>query len=417
MSIIRFMAQNFKRLEVAEIEPDEHLNIISGKNAAGKSSVLEAIMYAFAGPTREIPKPIRDGENKARIVIETDEYTITRVITPSGQKLTVTTRQGSEVSSPQKFLDKLFNTVAIDPVRFTLLDAKDQVRTLIRATGLEEQLEILENQRQNAFNERTLQNRVVKEKEALKKQFRDEYPEGDLVSAADVTRELQEAYDHNRGIEEKRARLSKIGEEGTAVKNRLNLVTAEIKKLMEEQESLQLQLGSLRGDYEVTASEVSEATPVDTDEIQAKLANLEQRNSLIREREQRDHNEALLTEARTNSELLTEVIETIDKRKLELLQTSSIGIPLEIRDDQLYFKGNPLKQCSSAEQIKVSAAIAMRLQPKVKVIIIREGSLLDESSLKALSAIAIKHGYQLWVERVDDSGEVGIVIEEGKVKE
>lgn len=417
MSIIRFMAQNFKRLEVAEIEPDEHLNIISGKNAAGKSSVLEAIMYAFAGPTREIPKPIREGENKARIVIETDEYTITRVITPSGQKLTVTTKQGSEITSPQKFLDKLFNSVAIDPVRFTLLDAKEQVKTLIRATGLEQELDQLETQRQNAFNERTLQNRVVKEKEALKKQFREEYPEGDIVSAADITKELQEAYDHNRVIEEKMSKLTRIDEEGKTVKTRLAVVAAEIQKLMEEQKKLQAELVSLRGDYEVIAKEVSEATPRDIDTIQAKLANLEQMNAYIREREQRDLNEALLTEARTNSELLSQSIEEIDRKKLELLQTSNIGIPLEIRDDQLYFKGNPLKQCSSAEQIKVSAAIAMRLQPKVKVIIIREGSLLDESSLKALSTIATKYGYQLWVERVDDSGEVGIVIEEGRVKE
>ena len=47
---------------------------------------------------------------------------------------------------------------------------------------------------------------------------------------------------------------------------------------------------------------------------------------------------------------------------------------------------------------------------------IRDGSLLDEDSLRAIAEWAEKNDYQLWIEKVDTTGKVGIVIEDGQVK-
>ena len=47
---------------------------------------------------------------------------------------------------------------------------------------------------------------------------------------------------------------------------------------------------------------------------------------------------------------------------------------------------------------------------------VRDGSLLDEESLKLLQDMAVSEDFQLWIERVDTSGKVGVVIEDGKVK-
>jgi len=48
MQIVRIKAENFRNLENVEIFPDEKLNIITGKNAQGKTNLLEAI-WLFTG--------------------------------------------------------------------------------------------------------------------------------------------------------------------------------------------------------------------------------------------------------------------------------------------------------------------------------------------------------------------------------
>ena len=80
------------------------------------------------------------------------------------------------------------------------------------------------------------------------------------------------------------------------------------------------------------------------------------------------------------------------------------------------FVGIPFGQCSSAEQLRVSVAMALAMNPKLKVLLIRDGSLLDENSLKILSEMAEASDAQVWMERVSKGGEVSVIIEDGEVK-
>jgi len=52
----------------------------------------------------------------------------------------------------------------------------------------------------------------------------------------------------------------------------------------------------------------------------------------------------------------------------------------------------------------------------LRIVRVRDGSLLDEDSMKVLSDMAEKNDVQVWIERVDSSGRVGIVLEDGEVK-
>lgn len=63
--IVRLTAENVKRLVAVEIRPnpDGNLVIVGGRNAAGKSSVLDAIMFALAGKKALPAKPIREGKS------------------------------------------------------------------------------------------------------------------------------------------------------------------------------------------------------------------------------------------------------------------------------------------------------------------------------------------------------------------
>ena len=88
---------------------------------------------------------------------------------------------------------------------------------------------------------------------------------------------------------------------------------------------------------------------------------------------------------------------------------------LSLGDGEVMLNELPFEQASDAERLKVSIAIAMAMNPKLRVIRIRDGSLLDENSMKAIAEMAHEGGYQFWVERVETSGKVGIVLEDGEV--
>lgn len=61
--LISLEAENFKRLKAVRIEPNGNgITVISGNNANGKSSVLDAIQAAIGGKRATPEKPIRDGQ-------------------------------------------------------------------------------------------------------------------------------------------------------------------------------------------------------------------------------------------------------------------------------------------------------------------------------------------------------------------
>jgi ABC-type histidine transport system ATPase subunit len=89
---------------------------------------------------------------------------------------------------------------------------------------------------------------------------------------------------------------------------------------------------------------------------------------------------------------------------------------LGISDTGVTYNDIPFGQLSSSEQLKVSLAIAMALNPKLKVIRITDGSLLDKENMEIIKKMAEEKDYQVWVEKVSDEGEIGFYIEDGEVK-
>lgn len=62
MKIINLKAENFKKLEAVDITPEGSTVVLTGANAQGKSSVLDAIWAAFSGRfAKSVKKPIKDG--------------------------------------------------------------------------------------------------------------------------------------------------------------------------------------------------------------------------------------------------------------------------------------------------------------------------------------------------------------------
>ena len=57
----------------------------------------------------------------------------------------------------------------------------------------------------------------------------------------------------------------------------------------------------------------------------------------------------------------------------------------------------------------------MAEKPTIRILRITHGESLDDNTFTMYRKMADEHGYQLIVEKVDTSGKLGIVLEEGEV--
>jgi hypothetical protein len=107
-----------------------------------------------------------------------------------------------------------------------------------------------------------------------------------------------------------------------------------------------------------------------------------------------------------------------ERTKTKTAAIAAAKMPIEglaLEGGRVLFKGIPLDQASSAEQLRVSTAIAMSSNPELRVIRIKDGSLLDPDGMTMLKGMAKENDFQIWIERVADSDPIAIVIEDGNV--
>lgn len=390
MKIVGLKAENFKRLKAVELSPDGTTVVIAGRNAQGKSSVLDAIWAALAGKNgvKEVVRPIRDGESRAAVVIELDELRVERKWTPSGSTLTVGPRDGkSKFNSPQRILDDLIGQLSFDPLAFAEADARTQRAELLRISGLQDQVDELDRQYQATFEERTDVNRELK-------RFR-----AQLDAIPDSAREPVEKVDVT----------ALVGQLGTArrrqeLADEWTRLNAEITRLQTRRSEVELEGRRLVGvdPVEVIEQQIADGCAIN------QAAEMHRRwVELANE----------VSDAEQTSAGLSSTLAEVNAAKAHILTTAPLPVDgLGVDDDGVTYRGVPLVQASAAERLKVSVGMAMAANPQVRVICIKDASLLDPDSRQLLADMAAEHDFQVWYEVVGDGGPTGIVIEDGEVQ-
>lgn len=396
--IIKLTSENVKRLHAVEITPDGSMIVIGGKNGAGKTSILDSIEYALGGKGSIPDVPIRTGEDKARVVVETEELVITRTFTKTGSYLKVANRDGMQATSAQAMLDKLTGTLTFDPVEFSRMGRKRQKATLSRLIGLD--FSELEAERKEAYEARTAINSQAALSKARLGEMTPTYPdipEEEIDVAEAGKQDLEDAIRHNAEIDE----LSAV------VATEVDRITALENELQECRKALERNTKALEG-----------AEKIDATALQSKIDEATALNARIRSNQDRRREQAAFDDLRIQSVGLTEDIDAIDYNKSQKLSEAEFPVAdLSFDVDGVLLNGLPLDQASGAEQLRVSTAMGFALNPELKVLLIRDGSLLDDDSLALVAGMADEAGGQVWIERVGEGDEVSVVIEDGQVKE
>jgi hypothetical protein len=104
----------------------------------------------------------------------------------------------------------------------------------------------------------------------------------------------------------------------------------------------------------------------------------------------------------------------LEESKTSLLASVPVaGLSVDASQRVLY-NGVPVSELSTAEKVKVGAAIAVSQNPKAKIILVDDASLLDQDNLALLQKVC--EGFQIWIVKNDSTGDEGFYIEEGYMK-
>lgn len=415
-TVTNLVVEEFKRVTDVEIVPDTDTPtvIITGRNAQGKSSVLDALEAVFTGlDKRKTPRPIHEGKLAARIVAETQDLVITRTFHDKDgavkTTLTVSAKDGAKYGSPQKMLDELYGQVTVDPWEFATMSAKDQRATLLSLVDLPFKLDEIDAQRAAKFAKRTDANREVKnltaQVEAAKAQLPPTDAKTEEVSAGDLIARIQTASAHDRAVKDAGDRADEYEEEVTTLERRL----ARVKTLRDEAVAEVARLAAVESE--------------DAEELTEQLSTIEESNRQAREAAQaRARFEALVSAQRDAVDVATDLdtaITLIDQRKENGLAAASFPVPgLSFSEDGILYQGQPFEQASTAEKIRVSFAVATAKPGTIRVVLIRNAESLDSSNLELIGKLAEDAGFQVWCERVQETRELGVFhLEDGRLSQ
>lgn len=424
MHIIKLTAENVKRLKAIEITPEGNLVVIGGMNDQGKTSTIDSIAMAFGGKKYIPAKPVRKGTKKAKIVAETEDLIITRTMTEEGGgTLKVGTKDGKLYQSPQAILDALTGQLTFDPLLFSRMKPDKQLETLKELVGLD--FTKLEGQRYALYNNRAEVNKEGKRLVAILESMT-EYPEApkEEILVSGLMKELENRREHNKKIDEEKKALETFQAKNVIQSKKITDIGKNIKELEWEISNLQKKEAELQFDFKERGKaeaekkeQIENMVEANTQEITDQIISAEEINRKVRSNQKRNETENDVNQLREKSQKLTDEINIIDSEKEFQLSEAEFPIDnLSFNEDGVLFNDIPFDQLSSSEQLKISTAMGFAMNPKLKVLLIRDGSLLDNDNLKLLAEMAEKEDAQIWLEKVGEGKEVSVIIEDGTIK-
>lgn len=456
--------QNVKRLRFVQLDKndlDSPVVVLEGKNAQGKTSIIDALAMAVCGQGAMPDNPIREGEETASVVLKTtDDYKIERRISKvkTGKnkgalktELRVWDKSGNIVAQPQTFLNGLLGKSIMRPLEIVHESPKERAQKVKEALSIDFSNEDAEKLR--VEQERTELGRKAKLTEGNLQAYTHlpEHPQ-QLRSSEEVLRDIsvidkmlddeRNAEEKGRGKEEeinkmrgelswkkrdiindidemkkldneKKRLLERIQEIDQMIVNlKRNIITNEgkVKKLDDEIDLIERELGK---GYFVPEEELEKR-----DRLKDELAKVHNNLKMSEEIRMRGLLKRRLKDEKSSYNRCTERINEIIERKRAILRNTVFPVHgMGFGSEDVTFNGIDFSQCSMSEKIKISIAINALINPAMRIMVLEDGSSLDDKSMREIQTIAKKSNYQIFVEKVRQTKFPHcLVIEEGTIK-
>lgn len=449
MNIHSATIEAFKNIAKCEFEARGNHIILRGMNGSGKTAILEALTMAFFGKKLLPEDPVMHGQESSKIVwnIGNNEkliFTITIRVTADNFTLKVIqygdNGQKMEIKSPAGFLEKIMFKDALDPQAFFSKSDKDQLQMLYTILpNLKEQLDQIDS---DIINVKSVRSRVLSEKQAAEVDLsRVEYtpnlPEAE-IDPADLVAELTRANEHNAELEVMQSdrqaaqdQLSDIAQKKTSIKKQIERQAEMIRQMQAQMKESENEFTSL-SDTEKSIAEkiatidkaIQDFKPVDTADIENRIASVKDTNQKIRDNLRRKELEKRVEDLSAEFSKGLKDIRDLEEKRIEVIKSAQMPIEgLTVGEGCLMFPDPVtgeivrLNSLSTGQKWRVAVRILAAFLPEngMRVMIIKNVNDLDETNYNAMLAAADELGIQLVMHQTvfkSDNSQCEIVIED-----
>jgi hypothetical protein len=190
---------------------------------------------------------------------------------------------------------------------------------------------------------------------------------------------------------------------------------ADLKAKLETAQSEKVRFLTEAGTIEEQVAAARTSVP-DVSPIRQQIADAETTNRKVRENRNRTKVATSLAAKSVKYTELTSVIDQIDQTKRDLIAGATFPVAgLSISESDVLFNGVPLDQAASSEQLRTSVGLGFALNKSLKILLIENGSLLDEDGVRMIAEMAAENDAQVWMEMAGKSGQFSVLIEDGMV--
>lgn len=393
------LIKNIKNIEYVEIEAGETINFIAGNNWAGKTSVIEAIFQAIDlkkyveswDAWKLIKKWQENGIIKLTLEHEGDVIEVVRTFDKEKwPKMTATSKTGARLN--QTFLNSLLWEFTMDPLAFSRMRPQEQIDMLKEIAGID--TDQIDKQIEENFEKRTAIRREERELRAYIEKHSDAFVKVERKSVQQLVDEKSKAVDHNNSI--------------IQAKDLVRRAEGAIVDYDKELEQLEARKKAILENKELAEKTIKEQKPkiteqmIDTTELDAQIQNIEEHNKKASAWENHQKQVEKHQKVAHEADGLDELIDGLRHQRIKMFVDAGLPIDgLGFDDDgNMLINWVPFSQLSTWEQIKISTELATHDRPELKVIYIKDWSLLDDESIETITQIAKERDYQIFVELV-----------------
>lgn len=424
--LTKLEVENFKRIVAISINLGDTVTELSGPNASGKSSTLDAISVLFEGLADAPAVPIRRGAEESVIRGELGELIVERKFkaTANGKytsSITLRTPEGSRYPEPQKHLNQLIGSHMLDPLDFIHMKPAEQFNVL-RKFVPDVDFDAIDAANKRDYERRTDVGRFAKEARASASMISVpiDTPE-DTVDESALIEAMQKAGEHNAEIEARLIRRERAAEDvkthtaaaaqsrKEAERLRSEAARAEERAVAEERAALDVQ----------TRIDGAPALPdkIDVTKLRTEIDAARSVNKNVELRARKAKHDGLAKQHEQEWKRLTDEMEARESAKRSAIAEAKIPVPgIEFGDKVILLNGVPFEQASTAEQLRTAFSLIVALNPKLRLAWIRDASLLDDVSLAVIHRLAEEYDCQVLLETVRANSKNAIVLEDGRVK-
>lgn len=403
IKINTLQVENVKRVKAIKLEPSPTgLTVIGGKNGQGKTSVLDAIAWALGGNRKRPSNATREGSlvpPAINIVMDNGLQVIRK---GKNSDLTVVDPTGTKAG--QSLLDEFISGMALDLPKFMNANNKEKANTLLQIIGLEAELLKLDQEYSQKFSTRTSIGQIATQKEKHAEDML-AYPDAptELLSAGELIKQQQAIMATNGANQRKRENKALYERQVAEIQTQIDQLTARLTSAMDN-------LMQAQKDAEDLHDESTEALENNINEVEA--INNKVRTNMEREKVQDE-----AANYRKQYGKLSDELNQIQETKTKMLQTAELPLPgLSVTDGELIYNGAKWDCMSGADQLRVSVAIARKLNPSCGFVLLDKLEQMDQETLNEFGAWLKTQDLQVIATRVSTGSECSIIIEDGYIK-